>query len=487
MTTKNAGLDLSKALLNLNSSELYEIAIANKEAKLSSNGALVAYTGKHTGRAANDKFIVKDSFTESLIHWGKVNKPISVQDYEKNRARLFDHINSKNQIFVHDLIAGADRKNSIKVRVITELAWHGVFIRNMLEPANKTQDPEYTVISMPSFPETFILVNFSAKEVLIAGTAYAGEIKKSVFSILNFIYPQRDIMPMHSSANSDANGNISIFFGLSGTGKTTLSADPERFLIGDDEHGWSDEGVFNFENGCYAKSYKLAKETEPEIYNASQKFGVVIENVTMNENRELDYFDKSITENGRISYPLSYIPNAKLDRFVASQPKNIIFLTSDAFGVLPAVAKLSPEETGEYFKLGYTAKVAGTEIGITEPKAAFSACFGEPFMPLSPNVYADLLMKKISHHKVDCWLINTGWAGGAYGVGERMPLKFTRSIIHRIHDSSLAKEKTIKHSIFGFNVPESIEMPEKSWKDQVAYKQAAEKLLKLFEENKALS
>ncbi len=502
MTTTNqttaSPLNLSNSIFNLNSAELYEIALKNNEAKLSSSGALVAYTGTHTGRSANDKFIVKDSLTENLVHWGKVNRPISPEAYNRIKAKFFKYVESK-ETYTQDLIAGADPKNSIKVRVITELAWHGVFIRNMLEPAGKIQEPEYTVISMPSYmadpheekelnSETFILVNFSTKEVLIAGTAYAGEIKKSVFSILNFLYPQRDIMPMHSSANCDAEGNVSIFFGLSGTGKTTLSADPERFLIGDDEHGWSDEGVFNFENGCYAKSYKLAKETEPEIYDASNRFGVVIENVTMNKSRELDYFDKTITENGRISYPLCYIPNARLDRFVPKQPKNIIMLTCDAFGVLPSVCKLSPEDAAEHFKLGYTAKLAGTEIGIVEPKAAFSACFGEPFMSLSPEVYAELLMKKMHAHKVDCWLVNTGWAGGAYGVGERMSIKLTRSIIHKINNGDLAKEKTTKHPILGFDIPESIKSPEKSWKDQEAYKQAAEKLLGLFaEQKKAIS
>lgn len=499
MTTSNqattSSLNLNKALFNLNTHELYEIAICNQEAKLSDHGALVAYTGEHTGRSANDKFIVKDSLTENLVHWGKVNKPISPEAYNRIKAKFLKYVESKDQIYVQDLIAGADFKNSIKMRVITELAWHGVFIRNMLEPVDKIQEPEYTIISMPNFKgnpqeeselnsETFILVNFSSKEILIAGTAYAGEIKKSAFSILNFLYPQRNIMPMHSSANTDDEGNVSIFFGLSGTGKTTLSADPERYLIGDDEHGWSDEGIFNFENGCYAKSYKLAKETEPEIYEASMRYGVVIENVTMNEKRQLDYFDKSITENGRISYPLTYIPNACSGRCVKKQPRNIIMLSSDAFGVLPAVAKLSPEEAAEQFKLGYTAKLAGTEIGVVEPKAAFSACFGEPFMSLHPNVYADLLMKKIHAHEVNCWLVNTGWAGGAYGVGERMSLKLTRSIIHKINNGELAQEKTIKHPILGFEVPESVEMPEKSWKDQAAYKQAAEKLLGLFAEQK---
>ncbi len=499
-------LDLSTARINLKTAQLYEYALLNGEAQLSDRGALVTSTGKHTGRSANDKFIVKDTLTTDLVNWGKINKPISQEAYERLRTQVINHL-SNRELYVQDTIAGADPKNSVAVRVVTETAFHSLFARNMLSVINTNSArlsygeeiidnyfPEYTVYHAPNFtadpklePElnsgTFIIVNYSSKEVIIGGTAYAGEIKKSVFCILNFIYPQRNIMPMHCSANTNAQGEVSIFFGLSGTGKTTLSADPERLLIGDDEHGWSDEGVFNFENGCYAKSIGLTAKTEPEIYNASRHFGTTVENVAMNDNRELDYFDKSITENGRISYPLIFIPNAQLDRFVRKNPKNIIMLTCDAFGVLPAVAKLSPEEASEQFLLGYTARIPGTEIGVVEPQAVFSPCFGAPFMPLAPKIYGDLLRDRISHAKVSCWLVNTGWAGGSYGKGKRMSIEITRSIIHAINSGSLAKEECYKHEILGLTIPKSIEAPETFWKDEQDYRATANKLLELFKKN----
>ncbi len=500
-------LDLSKAHLNLKTAQLYEYALSRGEAKLSDKGALVTSTGEHTGRAASDKFIVEDALTKSKVGWGDINRPISEAAFLRLREQVIQHLGSQI-LFVQDCIAGADPKNCVYVRVVTETAFHSLFIRNMLSVVNtnsarlsygdeiiENYSPEYTVYHAPCLKanpaeekelhsDTFIIVNYSTKEVIIAGTAYAGEIKKSVFSILNFIYPQRGIMPMHSSANTNAQGDVSIFFGLSGTGKTTLSADPERLLIGDDEHGWSDEGVFNFEDGCYAKSIGLTAKTEPEIYNASRRFGTTVENVVMNDNRELDYFDKSITENGRISYPLYFIPNSKFDRFVRKNPKNIIMLTCDAFGVLPAVAKLTPEEASEQFQLGYTARIPGTEMGVVEPKAVFSPCFGAPFMPLPPKVYGDLLKEKISHAKVNCWLVNTGWAGGSYGQGKRMSIDLTRSIIHGINSGTLAKEECVKHSILGLQIPKSIELPEVSWKDQAEYEKTAKKLLDLFAEQR---
>ncbi len=406
------------------------------------------------------------------------------------------------------LIAGADPANAVRVRVITETAFHSLFVRNMLSVVNTnsarlsySQDfldnyqAEYIIYHAPhlelkSHAElnsgTAILVNYSKKEILIAGTMYAGEVKKSVFSILNFIYPQKAIMPMHCSANTNAQGEVSIFFGLSGTGKTTLSADPERLLIGDDEHGWSDEGVFNFENGCYAKSYGLTAKTEPEIYNASRRFGATAENVVMDEQlRGLNYFDKSITENGRISYPLYFIPNSKFDRFVRKSPKNIIMLCCDAFGVLPAVARLSPAEAFEQFLLGYTARVAGTEMGVSEPKAVFSPCFGAPFMPLAPKVYAALLQQRIAASNVNCWLVNTGWQGGSPGVGKRMSLELTRSIIHRINNGELAKEAVYKHNILGLSIPESIDDPANFWNNSAEYKRLATQLMTMFEEHGA--
>lgn len=507
MQVSNLQLDLTKADLNLKTAQLYEKAILNGEAKLSDKGALVYYTGKHTGRSANDKFIVKDSFTENLVGWGEINKPIKTEVFENLKAEIVSYLNQR-QLYVQDTIAGADPKNCVAVRIVTETAFHSLFARNMLSVVNtnsarlsygdeiiENYNPEYIVYHAPHYqadikihPElnsgTFIIINYSSKEVLIAGTLYAGEIKKSVFSILNFIYPQRNIMPMHCSANTNAQGEVSIFFGLSGTGKTTLSADPERLLIGDDEHGWSDEGVFNFEDGCYAKSYGLTAKTEPEIYNASRRFGATIENVTMSDSRELDYLDKSLTENGRISYPLYFIPNSKFDRFVRKNPKNIIMLCCDAFGVLPAVCKLSAEEASQQFLLGYTARIPGTEIGVVEPKVVFSACFGAPFMPLAPKVYGKLLADKISHAKVNCWLVNTGWSGGAYGTGKRMSLELTRSIIHGINSGTLAKEETYTHPILGLTIPKSIDAPENSWVDKNSYKLSAEKLMKLFAEQK---
>ena len=503
----NAELSLKTAKKNLKTSQLYEDALKSGQAQLSDRGALVTYTGKKTGRSANDKFIVKDALTEGLVDWGKVNKPITAEAFNALKAEVVNYLSAK-QLYTQDTIAGADPKTCVYVQVITESPFHALFIRNMLSAVNtnsallsygeeiiENYEAEYKIYHAPNYsadtkkhPElssgTFILVNYSTKEVLIAGTQYAGEVKKSVFGVLNFIYPQKGIMPMHCSANTNQQGEISIFFGLSGTGKTTLSADPERLLIGDDEHGWSDEGVFNFEDGCYAKSIGLTGKTEPEIYSASRRFGATIENVKMNDDRSLDYFDKSITENGRISYPIYFIPNSKFDRFVRKQPKNVIMLTCDAFGVLPAVSKLSPEEASEHFRLGYTAKIPGTEMGIVEPEAVFSSCFGAPFMPLAVKTYGDLLRDRIAKAKVNCWLVNTGWAGGSYGTGKRMAISLTRSIIHGINCGSLAKEKTIKHPILGLEVPESIEMPEDSWNDKDIYKATAEKLLALFAERK---
>jgi phosphoenolpyruvate carboxykinase (ATP) len=507
MTKKS--IDLSKALKNQKTAQLYEKALINHEAQLSDRGVLVAYTGKKTGRSANDKFIVKNQETENLVDWGKINKPISEEVFNNLRAEVIDYLEAKAEIFTQETIAGADPKNAVNILVITETAFHSLFIRNMLSVRNshsaelsygakrlEEYKPEFTIFNAPHFKadtnkypelnsETFILINYSSKEVLIAGTLYAGEVKKSVFSILNYIYPQKDIMPMHCSANTNAQGEVSIFFGLSGTGKTTLSADPERILIGDDEHGWSDEGVFNFEDGCYAKTIGLTAKTEPEIYNASRKFGATAENVFLNEDRSMDYFNKEITENGRISYPLNFIPNAKMDRFVRKQPKNIIMLTCDAFGVLPAVSKLTAKEASEHFMLGYTAKIPGTEIGIQEPETVFSPCFGAPFMPLAPKVYGELLAKKIAENDVHCWLVNTGWAGGSYGKGKRMRISLTRDIIHGINSGTLAKEKTIKHPILGLEVPESIEMPEELWTNKAEYEATAKKLLEIFKENKS--
>ncbi len=491
---------------NLSAEELYKESLDRAEASLTKHKALLIDTRPHTGRSANDRFIVFNAASEKLVDWATasnpVNKPISEENYNFIRAQFLASVQDRD-VFVQDLIAGADPETSINVRVITELAWHSLFMRNMLEPieqGRKNYKAEYTVIDFPSFrigpdyaryglnSETFILVNFASKEVLIAGTKYGGEMKKSVFSILNYLLPQRGIMSMHCSANTDSAANVAIFFGLSGTGKTTLSTEPGRYLIGDDEHGWNDQGIFNFEHGCYAKTIGLSPETEPEIYATTRRFGSTIENVP-NPDGELDYNDKTWTENGRVSYPLHYIPlsltgsalaelpsDIFADRFVRRHPRNIIMLTCDAFGVLPAVSRLSASDAQREFLLGYTAKVAGTEQGVTEPKAVFSHCFGAPFMPLKPSVYAALLAEKIAKHDVHCWLLNTGWAGGQYGQGKRMSLKLTRSIISRIHDGSLYRETTRKHSIFDLEIPESIELPESSWAEASDYKRVAKRL-----------
>ena len=496
------GIDkVGKLNWNLPWQELQKIAIERNEGKLSKQGVFTTTTGRHTGRSANDKFIVQEDETKDLVDWGKINKPISEESYKKVRTKMMAHLNDR-ELFVQDLIAGADRKNSINVRVVTEKAWHSHFIRNMLEAVNSESakadgvNPDdyvsdYTIIDVPSFKgdtadglnsETFILMNLKEKEVLIGNTEYGGEMKKSAFSILNFLLPQKGIMPMHCSANCDKDENTAIFFGLSGTGKTTLSADPNRFLIGDDEHGWSDEGVFNFESGCYAKTIDLTKENEPEIFEASRTPGATVENVPLDANGELDYFDKSLTENGRVTYPVEFIPNFKKNRMSAKQPQNIIMLTCDAFGVLPAVARLSAERAKDYFLAGYTAKVAGTEQGVKEPSATFSPCFGGPFMALRPKVYGDLLAKKIAENNTDVWLVNTGWAGGAYGTGKRMSLKLTRSIITKIHNGELAKEATRHHSVFDLEVPESVSMPEDEWADKDSYAETAKKLKKMFDD-----
>jgi len=503
------GISSAQILQNLSTEDLYRESRARGETAISNQEVLVADTRPHTGRAVNDRFVVRNAATETLIDWGEVNKPISEDNYRAIREQYMNYA-SERELFVQDLVAGADPASSINVRTVTELAWHALFMRNMLEPLRlrpaaeqAAYKPEYHVIDIPSFriadykryglnSETFILVNFAEREVIIAGSKYGGEMKKSVFGILNYLLPQRGVMSMHSSANVSADGNVAIFFGLSGTGKTTLSTEPGRYLIGDDEHGWNDSGVFNFEHGCYAKTVGLSLETEPEIYATTRRHGSTLENVVM-KNGELDYNDTSVTENGRVSYPLSYIPlsltgdalksldpSVFSDRFVRKHPRNIIMLTCDAFGVLPAVSRLSAEDAKREFLTGYTAKVAGTEQGIKEPKATFSHCFGAPFMPLKPSVYGDLLAAKIAKYDVNCWLLNTGWAGGSYGQGKRMSLKLTRSIIARIHDGSLAKEKTRKHRMFCLDVPESIAMPEEAWAD--GYDMAALKLRDLFEE-----
>jgi phosphoenolpyruvate carboxykinase (ATP) len=487
---------------NLNTPELYEIIARRGEGVFSAHGALMVDTGEHTGRAAKDKAIVREPSSEDKVFWGEVNKEFPQEKFDRLRDRMMKYASTR-ELFVQDTYAGADPSYRLPVRVVTELAWHSLFARTMFindDAGASKHEPEFTVVNIPSFKadpatdgtraETFILVDFGQRLVLIGGTSYAGETKKSVFGILNYLLPQRGVMSMHCSANVGAGGDVAVFFGLSGTGKTTLSADPERRLIGDDEHGWSDDGVFNFEGGCYAKVIKLSAEAEPDIYRTTRMFGTVMENVVFDPaTRVPDLDDASKTENTRAAYPLTSIPNIVPEGY-AGHPSNIIMLTADAFGVLPPVARLSPEQAMYHFLSGYTAKVAGTERGVTEPQATFSTCFGAPFMVLHPGAYADLLGKKIQEHKAVCWLVNTGWSGGPYGEGSRMKIKHTRAMIRAILSGSLAKVETRPDPVFGVgvpvscpDVPEEVLQPRGTWKDPGAYDEKARDLARRFNEN----
>jgi phosphoenolpyruvate carboxykinase (ATP) len=486
---------------NLSEAELYEAAIRRGEARLSAHGALVAETGQHTGRSAKDKFIVRDANTEPHIWWDS-NKPMAPGQFAALLTDFIDHAASKD-LFVQDLIGGADSAYSLPTRVITELAWHSLFIRNLLIRP-QAQDlarfvPRMTIIDLPSFradperhgcrSETVIAVDLTRRLVLIGGTSYAGEMKKSVFTALNYILPEQGVMPMHCSANSGPDGDTAIFFGLSGTGKTTLSADGSRTLVGDDEHGWGKDGIFNFEGGCYAKTIRLSAEAEPEIFDATRRFGTVLENVILDAEGVPDFDDGRLTENTRCAYPLHFIPNAS-ENGRSGHPKNIIMLTADAFGVVPPIAKLTPAQAMYHFLSGYTAKVAGTEKGVTEPEATFSTCFGAPFMPRHPSEYGNLLRELIAKHKVDCWLVNTGWTGGAYGTGKRMPIKVTRALLAAALDGSLNGAAFRTDPNFGFAVPiavngvdKAILDPRSTWADKSAYDRQAERLIGMFIDN----
>ena len=494
---------ISNQYWNLNTAQLYEEAIRRGEGTIAKDGPLVVKTGKHTGRSANDKFTVRDDATEHTVWWGDVNRPMTPTQFDTLHAAFMDHIKGRD-VFVQDLWGGADVDHRVAVRTIGEYAWHSLFCKTMLiEPTDaerKDFAPEFTIINLPSFradpdtmgcrSETVIAVNFAKGLVLIGGTEYAGENKKSVFSILNYLLPEKGVMPMHCSANIGKDGDVAIFFGLSGTGKTTLSADSSRTLIGDDEHGWSDDSVFNFEGGCYAKMIRLAEEAEPEIYATTRRYGTVLENVVMDaETRELDLDDNSLAENTRGAYPIHFIPNTSAENR-GGKPENIIMLTADAFGVLPPIAKLTPEQAMYHFLSGYTAKVAGTEIGVKEPQATFSACFGAPFMPRHPGVYGDLLRKKIAEGNVNCWLVNTGWTGGEYGTGHRMPIKATRALLHAALDGKLNGAPMRRDVRFGFDVPiqvagvdTTILTPRDTWADKAAYDAKADMLCTLFIEN----
>jgi phosphoenolpyruvate carboxykinase (ATP) len=489
---------------NLGTAALAEQAIINGEGRLAKDGPLVVETGKHTGRSAKDKFIVRDAETEETVWWGKVNVPMTSEHFAALKADFFAALADKDRLYVADLFGGSQPEHRVNVRVINELAWHNMFIRTLLvRPTAQELEgfaPEYTIIDLPSFradperhgtrSETVVAVNLSEKLILIGGTKYAGEMKKSVFGILNYLLPARGVMPMHCSANIGSDGKTAVFFGLSGTGKTTLSADAARTLIGDDEHGWSDTAVFNFEGGCYAKMIRLSPEAEPEIYATTKMFGTVLENVVMDpDTRELDFDDNSLAENSRGAYPIEFIPNTSADN-LGPVPANVVMLTADAFGVLPPIARLTPDQAMYHFLSGYTAKVAGTEIGVTEPEATFSTCFGAPFMPRHPSVYGNLLKERIAKGGVQCWLLNTGWTGGKYGVGKRMPIKATRALLNAALDGSLNNAEFRKDPNFGFDVPVAVEGvdsaildPRETWSDKEEYDRSAQKLVQLFVDN----
>jgi phosphoenolpyruvate carboxykinase (ATP) len=494
----------AEIMWNLTTAPLVEQAIARGEGKLTKDGALLVDTGKFTGRSVKDKFVVRDSVTESTINWGPINQPMTGEHWAKLKADFLTALKDRPELFVADLFGGSQSEYRVNVRVITEMAWHSLFIRTLLvRPTDEeltSFEPEYTIINLPSFkanPErhgcrsdTVIAVNLTEKLILIGNTEYSGEMKKGVFGLLNFLLPAQGVMPMHCSANIGADGKSAIFFGLSGTGKTTLSADASRTLIGDDEHGWSDQAVFNFEGGCYAKMINLSAEGEPEIYATTKMFGTILENVTMDEEtRELDFTDASKTENTRGAYPIEFIPNTS-ERNLGPPPSNIILLTADAFGVLPPISRLTPDQAMYHFLSGYTAKVAGTEIGVTEPQATFSTCFGAAFMPRHPSVYGNLLKKRIAESGVDCWLVNTGWTGGKYGVGKRMPIKATRALLNAALDGSLKNAEFRKDPNFGFEVPVSVPGvdsaildPRSTWADKDEYDRTAAKLVDLFVDN----
>lgn len=489
---------------NLVTARLIQAAISRGEGKLSADGPLVVETGAHTGRSAQDKFIVRDAETESTVWWGKSNKAMSPDHFAALKADFLAALRHKEDLFVQDLFGGSQPEHRVKVRVVNELAWHNSFIRTMLVRPEESElrdfVPDYTIIDLPSFrasperhgcrSETVIAVNFTDKLILIGGTRYAGEMKKSVFSLLNYLLPPTGVMPMHCSANMGPDGDTAVFFGLSGTGKTTLSADASRTLIGDDEHGWSDTAVFNFEGGCYAKMIRLSADAEPEIFATTKRFGTILENVVMDPvTRQLDLDDASLAENSRGAYPIDFIPNAS-EKNMGPVPRNIVMLTADAYGILPPIAKLTPEQAMYHFLSGYTARVAGTEIGVTEPDATFSTCFGAPFMARHPSVYGNLLKERIAKGGVDCWLVNTGWTGGKYGVGSRMPIKATRALLNAALDGSLNDAEFRTDPNFGFKVPvavpgvdSAILNPRATWADKDAYDATAAKLVDLFNDN----
>jgi phosphoenolpyruvate carboxykinase (ATP) len=493
----------SQVYRNLTPSQLYEHALRRREGVVARGGPFCAVTAPHTGRSPNDKFLVEEPESAPRIWWGKVNQAIAPDKFERLKADVEAHL-AEQEVFVRDVYAGADPSYRLPIRFISPNAWHTLFVYNMfLRPAEGDLarfEPEFEVLHAPEFQAdpavhgtrsgTFIIVSFAQRTILIGGTRYAGELKKSIFSVLNYLMPLQGVLSMHCSANVGKQGDTALFFGLSGTGKTTLSADPERRLIGDDEHGWSDGGVFNFEGGCYAKVIKLSREGEPEIYATTEMFGTVLENVDVNpETGVVDLNSSRITENTRSSYPIHYIPN-HVPEGMGGHPQNIVLLTCDAFGVMPPIARLDADQAMYHFLSGYTAKVAGTERGVTEPKETFSACFGAPFLPLHPTVYAKMLGERIARHDVRCWLVNTGWTGGPYGIGRRMDLKSTRAMVRAALAGTLDHVPTRTDPVFGLAVPAQIPGvpdrlldPRATWTDGRAYDAQARKLANLFQKN----
>lgn len=502
---KEHELTVSEVHRNLPPSSLYEHAIRHeKESSIAENGALVAYSGVKTGRSPKDKRVVKNPASEKDVWWGKVNIPCDAQTFALSRQRALDYLNTRERLYCFDGFAGWDTKYRIKIRVICSRPYHALFMHTMLirptrEELESFGKPDFTIYNAGAFPAnrlisgigstTSIDLSLEDRELVILGTEYAGEMKTGVFTVANYFAPKRGILSMHCSATADKQtGSSSLLFGLSGTGKTTLSADPKRHLIGDDEHCWSDDGIFNIEGGCYAKAINLTPENEPDIFQAL-RFGAVLENVVLEDDRSVDFTDTSITQNTRGAYPIEFISSAKIP-CVAAHPTDVIFLTCDAFGVLPLVSSLSPAHAMYHFISGYTAKVAGTEMGVTEPQATFSPCFGGPFLVWHPNRYAELLAEKMRKHKARVWLVNTGWGGGAHGTGKRISLKHTRAIIDAIHTGALAKAKTQRDATFGFDViaecpdvPAEILVPRNAWADKATYDATARKLAGLFKEN----
>ena len=499
------GIDVTEIHRNSSVPVLYEIGLQReKGTAISDKGALMVYSGEKTGRSPKDKRVVKNPASENNIDWGPINIALDEHTFMINLERAKDYLNTRERLFVVDAFAGWDEKYRLKVRIVCTRAYHALFMQNMLIMPTKEElenfgEPDYVIFNGGGFPanrytsemtsKTSIDVSIERKEIVILGTQYAGEMKKGIFSIMNYLMPLEDVLPMHCSANVGDEGDVSILFGLSGTGKTTLSADPKRKLIGDDEHCWTDDGVFNIEGGCYAKAIDLSPENEPDIYNAI-RYGTVLENVIYDpQTREIDYSDTSITQNTRASYPLHHIDNVLMPP-IAGHPNHVIFLTCDAFGVLPPVSRLTPDQASYHFISGYTAKVAGTEMGVTEPQATFSACFGAAFMMWHPNRYAELLAQKIEKHGAKAWLVNTGWTGGAFGVGSRFKLRYTRAIITAIQNGDLDNVAYTTDSDFGFQIPTScpgvpdeLLIPRNTWEDKGAYDQTKEKLIKLFQDN----